>query len=297
MSTTEATTTAETNEYDAAFAEAAAAPASVEPAMPVVEPTIPAKVEPVAAVAEPVVAEEPVAPIAAAPVVATPATAEPTVAELQAKLAEMQSQFDKFSEKPAEVVAPPPPAAPPAPIYTADEEATIAKYKEEWPDIARGEALTRRAEFQELVGYVFSEVYKHYKPLQDYVENMSVDDTYSQLKTLVPDYDAVRDPTIEWVSKQPAGLRAAYDKITEEGSPEDIAELIKLFKAATGYAPAAQSTTTAVPPPVVKPVEVSAAAKSVAAALKVVTTGRTEPASNPDPNDFAGAFAEFAKQK
>jgi cell division septation protein DedD len=123
------------------------------------------------------------------------------------------------------------------------------------------------------------------------------------LKDLVSDYDEVREPVIEWVGKQPDYLRTAYEKVTSEGTPEQVADLISRFKKETNWvAPAAAGTPAPVPAPAPAPAPaptpapangaLPAAAAAAAASLKPVKTGRTEPNSAQDPNDFDGAWAE-----
>jgi hypothetical protein len=176
----------------------------------------------------------------------------------------------------------------------------LDKYAAEWPDIAAGEALTRRAEHRDLVAFIFSEVRRFVEPIQAFVETRSTKDQYSEIKSLVSDYDDVRDKTLAWIDTQPAYLQAAYKEVTQSGAPEDVADLINRFKKETGYvaAPAAASAAApasapAVPAAPAKPT----AAKVVAASLKVVPSSRTEAATPADANDFDSAFKEFSNAK
>jgi len=300
-------------------APAAAAPADVTDVMPKTEPA-PAAAAPAAGDPSPAAAAAPAvvesAPAAAAPASTdTTATADPApvvdpaIAALQAEIAAL-----KAAQPAPAAAAPSPepaPAAPP-PVYTDAEAATIAKYKEDWPDIQAGEALVRRAEYRELVTYVFAQVRQELAPLQAFTQTQSGRTQYGDLVALVPDYDTVRDKTLEWIAAQPAYLKTAYQSVADNGTPSDVADLINRFKKETGYvaptqsAPAASAAPAATAPaaavPAAKPAPAKsaaalpAAAAAAAANLRVVKSGRTEPGTAAaDPDDFDAAFAEFSK--
>jgi hypothetical protein len=217
-----------------------------------------------------------------------------------AEISALKAQLEAMKSAPQAAPAPAPSSpAEPAPIYSADESALLAKYHEDWPDIAKGEMLQRRAEYRDLVKYVFDQVQATYGPVAEYFQTRSGKDQYSDIKTLVSDYDQVRDATIAWAKSQPAYLASAYDKVISEGSAEDVADLIARFKKETNYAAPAASTPAA-PVPVKGAVPASTTlpekARQAAAALRVVSSKRSEASSGAaDPNDFESAFAEFAK--
>lgn len=259
----------------------AAAPTPAEPAAPAATPT-------------------PAAP-EAAPTPAPTATGE-TTAQIQARLDEVTRQLEELQKPPAA------PEQPPAPMYTDEENAALAKYREEWSDVMQGEALIRRAEYAQLVQYVFNQIQPHIDELRGFYETQSVTSQYSSIVQLVPDYDQVRDATLAWVDTQPDYLKAAYQQVTQSGTPAQVADLIGRFKRETGYTSPAAPAVPAVPtaaapaaapaaPAAPAPAALPAGAAAAAASLRVVQSGRSEPVSAPDPNDFDGAFKEFAQAK
>jgi hypothetical protein len=191
-------------------------------------------------------------------------------------------------------------------VYSPDEQTALTKYQEEWPDVARGEALARRAEYQQLVGYVFETLRPTLAALQESSQSTTSRTQYTDLKRLVDDYDQVREPALAWVATQPSYLKAAYEQVASRGSPEEVADLITRFKKETNYvsagvAPAAAAPAAvaagAVPAALAAPAAgLAPAAAAAAASLRVVKSSRSEPVSAPDPNDFDGAFAEFASK-
>lgn len=314
MDTNIQTPQAERDEFDAAFAELeagtppAAAPVAEAPAA---DPVVPAAETPPAEVTPP--AEAPPAEITP-PAAAEPAA--PTVApEVAAQLAELQARLDAY-EKPAPAPEAPPAPTEPPPLYTAEEQAILDKYNQEWPDVSRGEALIRRGEYAQVVRFIFDQLAPQLAELADLrqaVDRTSTRTQYDEIVDLVPDYDDVRDATLAWIDTQPAYLKAAYQNVANTGTPQDVADLITRFKRETNYAAPAASTPAAqsggTPPAGVAPAapvapaaaspapnaSLPAAAAAAAASLKPVKTGRSEPVSAPDPNDFDAAFAEYAK--
>ena len=192
------------------------------------------------------------------------------------------------------------------PIYSVQEEAVLSKYREDWKDVHEGEALIRRKEYRELVNYIFAQVRDQLEPLQEAMSVTTSRTQYSDILGLVEDYDRVRDPAIAWVNTQPPYLKKAYLEVVQNGSPQDVADLITRFKKETNYtAPAAAAAAAAAPAAAATPaapVAQAAAAPpdvkkaAAASALRVVNGGRSEQTQGPDPSDFDGAFGEFSKQ-
>jgi hypothetical protein len=287
--------------FNIATAPAAAAPAADTPA-PAPAPAAPAPA-PAADTPAPAPAAETPAPAPAADTPApapAPAAEQPSIAELMAQIAEL-----KATRAPAPAAeappAPVPPPAPAAPLYTAEETTQLEAYRREWGDVAAGEALIRRQEYNHLTGYIFGQIGPILDELRGLVAPAATHTTLSRLEALVEDYHEIRDPTLAWVDKQPAALKAAYQTIADTGTPEDVAAMIETFRKATGWkapagaasAPAAGAPAAPAPAPAapaaapVDPVIAAAAAR-----LKPVVTARSNPTTAADPNDFDGAFKE-----
>lgn len=319
----------EDEEFAASFAEhtggtaspapapAAPDPAPADGAAPTPAPAEPAPTDGGAPVPTPTPASPPAAgggtEGAAAPAPApagtptpAPAPAEPTPApapaappaDWQAQIDALRAELAAAKATPAPAPAPaaePAPAPAPAPIYTPDEEAQIAKYMDEWGDVAKGEALVRRAEYNHLLGYVFDQIRPHLTQLRETLERHGEQLMYSDLTSVIPDYDDVRDQVLAWIDTQPAILQPAYRKVADEGSAEDVAQLVEIWRKANpapAPAPAAGAPAAGAP---AAPAPAPAPNPAAIAALKPVNTGRTTHTGGPDPNDYDGAFAEFAK--
>ena len=186
---------------------------------------------------------------------------------------------------------------PEEPVYSSDEMESLKKYKDEWGEVMKGEALIRRGEYKELTEYIFNQVFEAISPLIRYVQDRSPRDQYRDLNSEIEDYDDVRDKAVDWVKTQPAFLQATYNEVIEKGSVEQVAELIRHFKETTNYGKTAPAQTAAKPD--VRKVEKKADpdVKRAANALKLVQTKQSNKAGSADPNDFDSAFDEFAKVK
>lgn len=184
----------------------------------------------------------------------------------------------------------------PAPeVYSAEEKTFLDGYEKEWPDIVKGEALRRRAEYGQIIKHVFTEIHKAYGPLIERgvvaADNVAESNTLQFIRQTHTDYnDAMYDDLVVWAEGL-TGYRQKLAKSTiEDGEPQDLVDLIAEFKTVTGRnkpkAVAGESDAS-------KVTELSPQAKKAAKAIGVVDTKRTAAAPNAaDPNDFDGGWAE-----
>lgn len=237
--------------------------------------------------AEPV-AEAPVEePVAEAPVEEPVAEAPDPKEDMLEKLARLVAEREQHAVPQEQQMQPQ--AAPQAEpeYYTKDEVEFLSNYEKEWPDVSRAEAIRRRAEYKQLVGYVFSEVAKELSPLLSTVRTLSERTHLSDLQSRVENYAQDRDAVIDWVSKQPAYLQPAYRHVIQQGTVDEVADLISRYRQETGVQRAAPAAT--------KPkTDLPAATKQAAAALAPVSSKRSAVIRGTDPNDFESAFEEFA---
>lgn len=258
----------------------------------------PAPADPAPAPADPAPADPaPADPAPADPAPADPTPAEPAPAPAPAADPEQEDllkRLAKLVKEPSEPAPAPAPAPQEAPLFSEEETKVLQDYEKDWPDVARAEALRRRAEYRQLVGYVFQEVSKVYQPYMEMVNQLADHTQLQQIQTAVPDYNDVRGQVVDWVNKQPTYLQVAYKHVINNGTADEVTDLIHRFKADTGVSPAAQ----AAPVPAAKKpaTELPPVAKQAAAALAPVSSKRTVvPASN-ELSNFDDAFAAFASK-
>jgi hypothetical protein len=205
------------------------------------------------------------------------------------------SRLDKIVTKaePAEAPKPAEVAEAPVdkPLYTDDEQKFLADYEKDWSDVSRGEALRRRAENAALVEFVFSEIAKVVMPLKETTETLAARTHITDLEGKIGKYDdGLRDQVETWINTQPDYLQSAYKQVIDEGTSNQVADLIVRFRKETGsVTPAAEA------PGAKGGTELSTPAKQAAASMAPVETKRTVIEQQDDPNDFKGSFAKFSK--
>jgi hypothetical protein len=269
--------------FDAAFKEFSM-PEGTAPAAPVDETPEPPPV--VEDEAPPAVEDEtPPAVETPEPKPAEPPPATPPGETDEALLARLAALVGKAqpAEQPAAPVAPEAP-----PVFTQEEAEFLAEYEKEWGDVAKAEALKRRAENDALVRYVFNEVAGVFRPMEQNLQRLLQQAQLAELRGAVPEYDNVRDNVVAWAEKQPPYLRAAYQHVIQQGTAEEIADLVSRYNKETGTVPA--------PVPQQKSVtELPMSAKQAAATLAPVSSKRSAVAAvEPDKGDFDSAFERFA---
>lgn len=270
-------------QFEVAFNEASAPEPETPPATP----------EPVAATT-PEPTSEPTPEPTAEP---TPEpTPEPTETSFADELKAFRDELRKAVPPTPEPVVEPTPAPTPTELeLTADERTQLDGYLKDWPEIAAAEDVRRKAAEFKLLGYVFDQVQQYVKPLKDTITQLQAQleatDTDTHVAAITAahaDYDAVYDDVLKWVGEQSPARKKAFQTVVDEGTAEEVSDLISVFKEAKGLKPAGtvvNSTSPAAPP----------AANKAAERLKAVPSRRTAPTTAADPNDFDSAFEEFAK--
>jgi ATP-dependent exoDNAse (exonuclease V) beta subunit len=250
----------------------------------------------------PAPAPEPPAPETPAPETPAPETPAPetpapalTDDEILQRMAALVHKTPAPAPTPESEPEPTPEA--PAPIaFTPEESDTLNKYLEEWPEVASAEAMIRRKEYHQIVQHVFAEIKKQYAPLEETVQILANELQLAQLKTVVPEYDAVDPDAVKaWVKDQPAYLQPAYNHVINKGTADEVADLVQRYRQATGAtAPAAPAPAAPTPPSKKTDTALPADAKQAAASLAPVGSKRSVVAPSGEPADFDAAFAAFA---
>ena len=198
----------------------------------------------------------------------------------------------------AQKPAPQPQRAQPAPqLYTQEELTTLETFEKDWPDAAkalqlimRGATTVQNAQMMQQIGATLG-------PAIQNMETVQVDHQLAALRQAIPDYDAIRDESIQWATtdkKIPPLLRDTYNRVIAQGTPSDVKWLVEEWRTATGKS----VSTTSTPATIAKPAnELSEAAKQAAASLAPVVSQRTAVVSAAIPSDFDGAFEHFAAAK
>ena len=121
-------------------------------------------------------------------------------------------------------------------------------------------------------------------PVENTVTTSAIEAHVAALHAAHSDYDAVIAKVPAWIKTLPSYAQAGAQAVYDRGTTQDVIVLVNDFKKATGVAtPAAPA-----PAPVPKPPPAGAEDLTPVGSRRVAVT----PRGTPDPNDFAGAFAE-----
>ena len=287
-------------EFDAAFAEATGEqPVALEPV--VEEPATAPVEEPAAAPQEevPVATEEPTEPVEPAPAEEPAAAVEAAPAPQPVidtnALAEALVQAQQKAAQPAAE----PPKEDKAPSYEdyLDDSAknAIKLLNEEWGEVATAVQPLITAHVQAALAkqekQFLALVQQRLAPVESVVVQSQEQLYWQTIQAAHPDFREAAAAIPAWIEKQPALYRPALLQAYNQGTAEQVVELLTTYKQAigtTGAAPAQPASSAAQVPPKAAPVSNAALAATLAppaAQRSTMTTSR-------DPNDYESAFAE-----
>ena len=219
--------------------------------------------------------DEKPAPVEKAPEKPAPVTSDDDVL---ARLANLVKKTDT-QQAPAEQPKPEPEVNP----FSDEEQAFLKTYENDWGDVSRAEEIKRRVEYQGLTRYIFDQVAQAMAPLEQAVQQLMSQARLGGVKAAVSDYDTLKPKVDAWIEKQPTYLQSAYKHVIQNGSAEDVADLVARYKKETG-GPVPTSARKSV-------AELPTPAKQAVEALAPVSSERSAPAAHePDVNDFDSAF-------
>ena len=292
-----------TDDFDTAFEQFAAPedtkneqhplgeqPAEEAPAAEAPAEEAPAAEEPAAeeAPAEEESSESVEAPVAEAPEAPAEDSADEILARLSKLVKEAPTKEEPKQEAPAAQAAP---QEEEQPVYTKEEQEFLENYNKDWGDVVRGEELKRRAEYRELMQFVFSEIGKFIAPIRETVDVLAERTHRTDIKTTITDYsDDLRDKVIAWAKTQPVYLQTAYDQVIQQGTVDEVRDLVDRYRKETGQV-------TVQKPTAKKDNELSSEAKKAAAALAPVESKRSGVQQPGDPASYDDAWAQFANPK
>ena len=286
---------AEPDPFDAAFANFATEQTALRDGtdpVPLVEaPAAPVDGDPAKTPATPPTAEEQAALDAAAAAEAAKVASPEPKDDPIARLADILTKRE-----------PPQPQQPhqrqaPAPLYSQDEVVALQNFYKEWPEVAQAQELALKGFGTNLTNRIFAEVANAIAPKLALIDELARGFQTNEIRAAVPDLnDALLDQVQGWTDKQPSYLKAAYTNVMQNGTADEVADLIHRFRQETGQqaipvaqiAPA-QPGSPGSPPPASKVVGLSDAAKQAAAKLAPVATKRSA-VSQGEPQTFEDAF-------
>ena len=255
-----------------------------EPPAPPEPPPVDPPVDP------PVVPEPPAAPPA------------PTVDEIAAKAAaklaaDAQAKADKeAADAAAKAAADDAAARAGKENVSTDEQAILDTLEANFPEVTAANAVLSRvimARVENMVEQRVAAVLAQLAPIAAVTQNVARNAHEQAILAAHPDAFTVLPQVEAWVETQPKVLKAAWNKVLDSGSTDEIIELYDVYKQAAGNVPASQG---AAPDAAAAKAAAEAAAKE--AKLKAqegIKSRQTTQQSGIDEDDFEGAFNQAAR--
>jgi hypothetical protein len=197
----------------------------------------------------------------------------------------------------------PPPAAEPSideqfpdPQFTEDEQKTLTEFEKNWDEIApafniklKNAVAAVEAKAARTIAKVVQNIYADFTPLINSHLKSEATSFRGEVLKAHDDYDTVYPKLDGWIKTHPAYLQSGLLKAYNEGTAEEVIDLVSRYKQAIGVKPQAAA------PAASKQDEPKKPAAASAAALAPVDTQRTAPKpSGADPEDYDSAFDEAA---
>ena len=261
----------------------------VEPLAPPVPPPADPPVDP------PVVPEPPAAPPA------------PTVDEIAAKAAaklaaDAQAKADKDAADVAVKAAADDAAARAGKEnVSADEQAILDTLEANFPEVSAANVVLSRvimAKVENMVEQRVNAVLAQLAPIAAVTQNVARNAHEQAILAKHPDAFTMLPQVEAWVDTQPKVLKAAWNKVLDNGSTDDIIELYDVFKKDTGSAQTPGSPGAAPDAAAAKAAAAAAEAAAKEAKLKAqegIKSRQTTQQSGIDEDDFEGAFNQAAR--
>lgn len=147
------------------------------------------------------------------------------------------------------------------------------------------------ARFSRTLYKVLHKVYSDMAPIAQSASRVEQNSFRSFVLEKHRDFDTVKPGLAAWIDTQPSYLRDTFKRVHDEGTAEEVVDLVTRFKAATGVKPEVPSPSPQSPTPATAATPTPTNPK--AEALAPVTSKRTTPQpKGEDHEDYEGAFAE-----
>jgi hypothetical protein len=176
-------------------------------------------------------------------------------------------------------------------LVSPQETQELTQFYTDWPDVARAMEVMLRVTKVTTQQQVYAEMARALGPKLEMIDALATRAQLDYFERAVPNYETIAEQIGPWVEKQPDYLRGAYTAVMQNGTEDQVLDLIHRFQQATGQTqaqtPPAQRATPAT--------ELSPAAKQAAARLAPVRSARTTPTTQAAATDFDSAFAEALK--
>lgn len=127
---------------------------------------------------------------------------------------------------------------------TLENTDKFKEFSEDFPEIAgvlEAAISSIMAQYTKSLGIAFQtlmeQIDQKYQPIASSVKEISEKEKKNEIKQYHPDFDTIisSQEFKDWLEAQPPLLKKAYTQVLEEGTVQDLAELLNDFKLKTGF--------------------------------------------------------------
>jgi len=244
-------------------------------------------------------------PLVDPPVVPEPPAAPPapTVDEIAAKAAakvaaDAQAKADKeAADSAAKAAADDAAARAGKENVSTDEQAILDTLEANFPEVTAANAVLSRvimARVENMVEQRVNAVLAQIAPIAAVTQNVARNAHEQAILAKHPDAFTTLPQVEAWVDSQPKILKAAYNRVLDNGNTDDIIELYDVFKKDTGSAQTPGSPGAAPDAAAAKAAAEAAAKEAKLKAQEGIRSRQTTQQSGVDEDDFQGAFNQAA---
>ena len=244
-------------------------------------------------------------PLVDPPVVPEPPAAPPapTVDEIAAKAAakvaaDAQAKADKeAADAAAKAAADDAAARAGKETVSTDEQAILDTLEANFPEVTAANAVLSRvimARVENMVEQRVNAVLAQIAPIAAVTQNVARNAHEQAILSKHPDAFTILPQVEAWVDTQPRVLQAAWNKVLDNGSTDEIIEMYDVFKKDTGSAQTPGSPGAAPDAAAAKAAAEAAAKEAKLKAQEGIRSRQTTQQSGIDEDDFEGAFAQEA---
>ena len=162
-----------------------------------------------------------------------------------------EGQAGQGGQQPAESQQPTQPQIPSdwTEYLSEEDRSTLSEYDREWGEVSQAEQIRTQAMVRLARDQVLSQVQQALNPVYEHMQQAQVSSHFDQVRQAHPDFDEVRNgPLQEWVKGMTNSVvRKAAEETLQQGTTQEVIDLVAMYKEATGGTQASGQSTGAAP--------------------------------------------------
>ena len=184
-------------------------------------------------------------------------------------------------------------------LAAQEDEKHMAAFAKDWPDQAKAMEILQKGtlrDVEKVLGDILKPLFEKIPGLEKQLGEVTAERAWTSVLQEHPDaYKLVNSGTVDaWIGTLPNYLQKAMNDTLDNGSPEDMIDLMNDFKEAIGRTKVAK-TEEEIEKEKTEKDKKAGGNKERLQSMSAVKTARSTIDKGSDPNDFDSAFEEFVK--